>query len=95
MRPPPELCPRCARFNALAAQRCPSEPHRCHAGAHTQHPSTPVIITTARVVDARSHDAYRGEDEANLSSGLVFLGLISLVDPPREGVLEAVDRCRK
>ncbi len=33
--------------------------------------------------------------EAELAGGLVFLGLVSLVDPPREGVLEAVDRCRK
>ncbi|KAI8473316.1 MAG: hypothetical protein J3K34DRAFT_518987 [Monoraphidium minutum] len=44
--------------------------------------------------DARGHEEYRGADEAALASGLVFLGLVSLVDPPREGVLEAVDRCR-
>lgn len=27
-------------------------------------------------------------------SNLVFVGLISLIDPPREGVPEAVSRCR-
>jgi hypothetical protein len=46
-------------------------------------------------VDAHNHEWYREAEEASLANGLTFLGLISLVDPPRDGVLEAVDRCRK
>ncbi|GBF90642.1 p-type atpase [Raphidocelis subcapitata] len=53
-----------------------------------------VIGFAYKIVPAQRHDDYRAADESALSSGLVFLGLISLVDPPREGVLEAVDRCR-
>jgi magnesium-transporting ATPase (P-type) len=62
---------------------------------HTTPSPPPFIKQQPRVGDAKNHDAYREGDEGELCSGLVFLGLISLVDPPREGVMEAVDRCRK
>ena len=43
-------------------------------------------------VPARSTDSYHEEDNGPPTEGLVFMGLISLVDPPREGVLEAVHK---
>ncbi len=43
-------------------------------------------------VDSRSTDSYHEEDNGPPTQGLVFLGLVSLVDPPREGVLEAVNK---
>ncbi len=51
-----------------------------------------------QVVDAKDPNSYKTEDGAPSASGLdqaqVFLGLISLVDPPRPGVLEAVHKAR-
>jgi magnesium-transporting ATPase (P-type) len=46
------------------------------------------------VVDAKDPETYKTEDGAPSATGLVFLGLISLVDPPRPGVLEAVHKAR-
>jgi magnesium-transporting ATPase (P-type) len=43
-------------------------------------------------VPARSTDSYHEPDNGPPTEGLVFMGLISLVDPPREGVLEAVEK---
>lgn len=43
-------------------------------------------------VPARSTDSYHEEENGPPTEGLVFMGLISLVDPPREGVLEAVHK---
>lgn len=37
---------------------------------------------------------YKTQEESRPMSGLVFAGLISLVDPPKEGVAEAVAVCR-
>lgn len=34
-------------------------------------------------------------DEEGMENGLVFLGLMGMIDPPREGVKEAVEDCRK
>ena len=34
-----------------------------------------------------------GADEQNLSSGLIFSGLIGMVDPPREEVFAAIEEC--
>jgi magnesium-transporting ATPase (P-type) len=43
-------------------------------------------------VPARSTDSYHEDNNGPQTDGLVFMGLISLVDPPREGVLEAVNK---
>ena len=47
-----------------------------------------------QTVDACAPELYKEEGSGPPSSGLVFMGLISLVDPPREGVLVAVQKCR-
>lgn len=76
---------------------------RAVASPATSAPTSPPPTLTAlppcatpahRLVPAKSHSQYRELDEAELARGLTMLGLISLVDPPREGVLEAVQRCR-
>ena len=47
----------------------------------------------ATVPSARA-DAYLREPERIPTSGATFVGLISLVDPPRAGVAEAINTCR-
>ena len=47
----------------------------------------------ATVPSARA-DAYLREPERIPASGATFVGLISLVDPPRAGVAEAINTCR-
>ena len=42
----------------------------------------------------RPAEAYRRDAATYPQSGLVFAGLISLVDPPTPGVEEAIDTCR-
>ena len=42
----------------------------------------------------RDAAAYSKDDSVVPREGLVFLGLVSLVDPPRDGVAEAVGKCR-
>ena len=81
-----------------AAPRPPTCIPNTHTHTHTcvyTHTYTHTLNHRHRVVDAKSHEEYRELEDGALSQGLVFLGLISLVDPPREGVLEAVDRCRQ
>lgn len=43
-------------------------------------------------VPSRSTDSYHEENNGPPTEGLVYMGLLSLVDPPREGVLEAVNK---
>ena len=47
------------------------------------------------VIPAGKPEAYASEEGKPPTSGLTFCGLISLVDPPREGVAEAISVCRK
>lgn len=51
-----------------------------------------VIGFAYKKVPARSVESYHQEDQGPPTEGLVFMGLISLVDPPRNGVLEAVNK---
>jgi len=51
-----------------------------------------VIGFAYKKTPARSVDSFHVEGQGPPTDGLVFMGLISLVDPPREGVLEAVNR---
>ncbi len=51
-----------------------------------------VLGFAYKVVPARSVDDYLGDEGLVPTSGLVFMGLISREDPPREGVLEAVNK---
>jgi len=53
-----------------------------------------VIGFAYKKIPARPTASYQSEEGAPPTDGLVFMGLISLVDPPREGVLEAVNKCR-
>jgi len=52
----------------------------------------PVLLLHDVQVPARSTDSYHEPDNGPPTDGLVFMGLVSLVDPPREGVLEAVNK---
>lgn len=36
----------------------------------------------------------RGIDDGEIESGLVFLGIVGMIDPPKKGVREAVKKCR-
>ncbi|WIA28646.1 hypothetical protein OEZ86_011182 [Tetradesmus obliquus] len=53
-----------------------------------------VIGFCYRKISARSVDSFHVEGQGPPTEGLVFMGLMSLVDPPRPGVLEAVNKCR-
>jgi P-type Ca2+ transporter type 2C len=37
----------------------------------------------------------RRKDEKNIESGLIFLGLIGMIDPPRHEVVDAIRRCKE
>jgi P-type Ca2+ transporter type 2C len=37
----------------------------------------------------------KSDSEKDMETGLVFLGLMGMIDPPREGVREAIEDCRK
>ena len=43
---------------------------------------------------ARDPAVYKSDESGLPKEGLCFLGLVSLVDPPRDGVAEAVAKCR-
>lgn len=51
-----------------------------------------VIGFCYKKIPARSVDSFHEEDQGPPTEGLVFMGLVSLVDPPRPGVLEAVNK---
>jgi magnesium-transporting ATPase (P-type) len=51
-----------------------------------------VIGFAYKKIPARPTVSYQTEEGAPPTEGLVFMGLISLVDPPREGVLDAVNK---
>lgn len=51
-----------------------------------------VIGFAYKKIPARSVESFHVEDQGPPTEGLVFMGLISLVDPPRNGVLEAVNK---
>ena len=53
-----------------------------------------VLGFAYKVIPAARAEAYATEAGAPPTSGLVFCGLISLVDPPRPGVAEAIATCR-
>ncbi|KAF6263646.1 hypothetical protein COO60DRAFT_1698701 [Scenedesmus sp. NREL 46B-D3] len=53
-----------------------------------------VIGFCYKKIAARSVDSFHEEGQGPPTEGLVFMGLMSLVDPPRPGVLEAVNKCR-
>lgn len=56
-----------------------------------------VIGFAYKTYEARDPESYKncdGTDREPPKDGLVFLGIMSLVDPPRPGVLDAVQKCR-
>lgn len=53
-----------------------------------------VIGFSYKVINARMPETYKEEGSGPPTDGLVFLGLLSLVDPHRPGVPEAVARVR-
>lgn len=56
-----------------------------------------VIGFAYKLFPARDPDDYKecdGTDREPPKDDLVFMGMISLVDPPRPGVPEAVQKCR-
>ena len=54
----------------------------------------PSLGTLSQVISSRDPDSYKQDGHGPPTEDLVFMGLISLVDPPREGVLHAVQKCR-
>ena len=54
-----------------------------------------VLGFAYRVIDASKPELYATEEGRPPTEGLTFCGLISLVDPPRPGVAEAIGLCRK
>jgi calcium-translocating P-type ATPase len=53
-----------------------------------------VLAVAARETDAGSNDRARGFAPEDVGDGYVLLGLVGLIDPPREEAGEAVARCR-
>ena len=56
-----------------------------------------VLGFAYKPIDSHKPDAYAADKDGQLvpTSGLIFCGLISLVDPPRPGVAEAITTCRR
>lgn len=53
-----------------------------------------VIGFCYKTVPAQSSAAHAAVGDSLAADGFVFAGLIALVDPPRDGVKEAVAKCR-
>jgi magnesium-transporting ATPase (P-type) len=54
-----------------------------------------VLGFAYKVFPGRDPDDYKTKEDTYPTEGLVFCGLISLVDPPKEGVDEAITLCRR
>ena len=54
-----------------------------------------VLGFAYKVIPAAKPEAYAADGALVPNTGLVFCGLISLVDPPRPGVAEAIATCRR
>lgn len=44
---------------------------------------------------AKGKYVFDSDNTEYIKEGLTFVGLISMIDPPRPGVLDAVETCRK
>ncbi len=53
-----------------------------------------VLGFAYKVIAAQKPESYGSEESACPTDGFVFCGLVSLVDPPRPGVAEAIVTCR-
>ncbi len=54
-----------------------------------------MAASALRVLAFATRDSPPSMDEEGLEHGLTFLGLMGMIDPPREGVKEAVEDCRR
>lgn len=53
-----------------------------------------VLGFAFKVIPASKAEAYVADETLCPKDGLTFCGLVSLVDPPRPGVAEAIQHCR-
>ncbi|MFH0737274.1 MAG: cation-transporting P-type ATPase, partial [Candidatus Micrarchaeota archaeon] len=54
-----------------------------------------MATSAMRVLAFACKESPKTLDEGGMESGLTFLGLMGMIDPPRAGVKEAVEDCRK
>lgn len=54
-----------------------------------------VLGFAYKAFHGRDPSIYKRDENSYPTQGLVFCGLISLVDPPKDGVDEAVDKCKE
>lgn len=61
-----------------------------------QNQNTELANNALRVIAVGYRDfEFMKKDATNLEDNLIFVGLIGMIDPPREGVKEAVKTCKK
>lgn len=61
-----------------------------------QNQNTDLANNALRVIAVGYRDfEFMKKDATNLEDNLIFVGLIGMIDPPREGVKEAVKTCKK
>ncbi len=87
---PEMLLPRCDRILSRGKVRKLTKKDRDDIEGHNNQMAAGAL----RVLGFAYKESPKTHEEEDMESGLIFLGLMGMIDPPRDGVKKAVDDCR-
>jgi Ca2+-transporting ATPase len=87
---PEMLLPRCTHILAGGRKRKLSRKDADEISRHNKDMASGAL----RVLAFACKDSPGSFEEQDMENGLVFLGLMGMIDPPRTGVKQAIDDCR-